>query len=412
MAVEPMVDGIIALLRVNLIANTVLINDAHIGDTVIYVDNAFRFHKFDTILIMDNNAQQDDSGILTGAEFHTVDANFYDTNAITLKEPLEKDFLVSDNGRIQKTIKKAILYEKDVLYGDRQVVNFDFVAICVEPENLSREWLATRLIGGEFRMSIMVYVKSGGAGEDEEYAQRVCNAYADATAKVLMGNLHLDFSIDEVPLVRDASAGDTGVYIGCNVAHHWTPESMECHDAEVQDNFGAQQLLKIVWPGSSSSSSSSQSSPLSMSSASSSSLTSLSSLTISNTSSNSSQTETSETSQSSTSSESWSSQSISTTEATSQSSTSTSKSSVSSISSMNGGACWIEFGRPLLRGFKMKDKAMLRKKKVYVYDSRVENVEYGTTQKGSVLLKAARLTWFGKETEAYEFPQIGTGQQE
>ena len=46
-----------------------------------------------------------------------------------------------------------------------------------------------------------------------------------------------------------------------------------------------------------------------------------------------------------------------------------------------------------------------------MYDSRVDSVEYGTVQKGSVFLKAARISWFGKETELYSFPQVGKGSE-
>lgn len=402
MAVEPLVDGVIDLFRFNLVANTRLIQDAHAGDTFLMVDNALRFNRKDVILLMDNNATQDQSGNLSGAEFHTVSRDFYDTNRISLEEPLEKDFLVADYGRIQKTIKRAILYEKDVLYGDRQVLNFDFVAICVEPDTMSEEWLAVQLLGAEFRLTFMVYAKSGGDSESEEYALRVVTAYADAIRKLMMGNIHLDFAIEEVPLVADAYAGDTGVYIGCSIADDWTPDAIgPCQDVEVQDNFGAQQLLNVVWAGSSSSSASqsSQSSLVLETSSSMSSATSGSSLA------------SSITSESSASSESWSSQSVSTTEGTSQTTTSGSDSSESSTSSRGGGACWIALDAPLKRDFKMKDKAVLRKKKRYTYDSRVENIEYGSTQKGSVFLKAARISWYGKETEVHNFPQVGLGRQ-
>ena len=66
---------------------------------------------------------------------------------------------------------------------------------------------------------------------------------------------------------------------------------------------------------------------------------------------------------------------------------------------------------PLGKNFRVQDKAVLRKKKIYTYDSRIENTEYGVVQKGSVIMKAARLTWYGKVTEAYNFPQVGTGRK-
>jgi hypothetical protein len=405
-AVEPMVDGMIDLLKVNLIANTFLIQDAHVGDKVLYVDNSFRFNKFDWILLLDNKSSQEQiSGDLSGVEFHKIIKHFQGTNVLYLNEPLNKDFLVNDNARIQKTIKKAILYEKDILYGDRQVINCDFVAICVEPDSKSQDWLATRLLGTETNLSIMIYVKCGGLGEEEEYAMRVCNAYADATNKLLLGNIHLDMSLDEVPLVRDAHVGDTGVYIDCDVVSEWIP-GIACLDYEVQDTHGANQLLTIVDPDAiayTSSSSSSSSLSSTAKEATSSSSWSSSSFTLSESSISSGE------SSSSVSSESWSSQSIFIEESSSKTSESSLSSSISSLSSVGGNACWVELNGPLRRNFLVADKAVLRRKKRYTYDSRISSITYGTTQKGSVFMKAAKLQWFGKEAESFNFPQVGTG---
>ena len=58
---------------------------------------------------------------------------------------------------------------------------------------------------------------------------------------------------------------------------------------------------------------------------------------------------------------------------------------------------------------RVRDHAVLRRKKRYMYDSRVDNAEYGTVQKGSVFLKAGRLSWFGKETWKEWFPQVNKG---
>lgn len=64
---------------------------------------------------------------------------------------------------------------------------------------------------------------------------------------------------------------------------------------------------------------------------------------------------------------------------------------------------------PLVNDYLVSNKAVLRRKVRYMYDSRVTNIEYGSTQKGSAMLKAARLTWVGKETKGYDFPQVGKG---
>jgi hypothetical protein len=404
-AVEPMIDGMIDLLRVNLIANTVLTQDAHQNDRVLHVDNSVRFRKHDYILLMDNlSARTSVSGELSGVEFLRVSKDFQGTDVLYLDSPISKDYLVSDQARIQKTIKKAILYEKDILYGDREVINVDYVAICVEPDSKSQEWLATRLLGTDTKISIMVYVKCGGLGDEEEYAMRVCSAYADAINQLLLGNIHIDITLDETKLVRDANIGDRGVYIDCGVADDWVP-GIECLDYEVQDNYGANQLMKIVETGTymKSSSSSSESSRSTSAPTLHSSYSSSSSSLVSESSNSSS-------GSSASSSSSWSSQSVFEDESSSQTSVSDSSSSVSSSSSI-GGICWVELNAPLTKDFLMKDKAVLRRKKRYTYDSRISDITYGMTQKGSTFMKAAKMSWFGKEAEAFQFPQPGLGRQ-
>jgi len=400
--IETLVDGMREFLKKNLIANTPLIQDALKGDTEIHVENNGRFNKFDNIVIMDNNATySSDAGGYAGIEFHTVFDDITQTGVIKLSKPLGKGFLVSDNGRIQKTIKDTFLLEKDVLYGDRGVIAFDQVAICVEPESTTNEWLALQgLLGNEYRFSIIVYVKAGGLGDQEEYAQRICNTYGDIINKLMVENIHLDLSVDETPLVCDGCAGSSHVWIAKSVAHLWPPDA--CKNYEVQDNFHAQQLLCLLNPdaGSSSSSGSTCESCLSESSLASSVNSSQSSQSSINSSGSSS------------SSSSHSSSFSSPTESESSGSSSTSSegySSSSSTSSLMTGRYKIYLNTSLWRTMRVKDHAVLRRKKRYMYDSRVDSTEYGTVQKGSAFLKAGRLSWFGKETWQKGFPQVNRG---
>jgi hypothetical protein len=74
-----------------------------------------------------------------------------------------------------------------------------------------------------------------------------------------------------------------------------------------------------------------------------------------------------------------------------------------------GGASIIYLSSPLRHNYRVQDKAVLRRTIRYMYDSRASNAEFGNTQKGSAMLKGARLEWFGKETQDYVFPQVGKG---
>lgn len=63
----------------------------------------------------------------------------------------------------------------------------------------------------------------------------------------------------------------------------------------------------------------------------------------------------------------------------------------------------------LANSYDINEYAVLTRKDRYMYDSRVDNIEYGTVQKGSAFIRAARLNWFGKETQEFRFPQQSKG---
>ena len=53
--------------------------------------------------------------------------------------------------------------------------------------------------------------------------------------------------------------------------------------------------------------------------------------------------------------------------------------------------------QPLEFGYSLSNYAVLRKHGRYFYDSRVDGVDIGEIQKGSAILRAARLNWFGND---------------
>lgn len=375
-SMESLVDGMIALLKQNLVGHTVLIRNVAAGSTEIQVDNTLRFDRNDNICIFDNNAVfNQDENLATGMEYHQIKDFIVNSNTLVLTAPLEKDFFISDDARIQKTIKNTLIYAKDILYGDREVIPFDQVAITVEPERLTPEWMALRMMSDEFRMSINIYVKSAGSPEQVERNMRIRDAYATAIFNLLMQNIHLDLNLDEIPLRRNALMGENYVYINDSEAENWPVDL--CPRYEIKDNFGTNQDLTVI-----SCYSSSQSS-LSSTDLSSTDYSSLSSSSISSKSSSSN--------------------------SSSTSNTFSSISSISSSSSDEDDLHKVCLNHNLSRNYLLKDKAVLRRIIRYMYDSRVADIEYGTVQKGSAILKAARLTWWGKETRIYNFPQVGKG---
>ena len=561
--IGPLAEGLIDLLKRYLIAYTKISEDAFIGDKKIKVNNSIRFRAGEQIILFDDNSIFDnDSGERIGVEFNEVAIDATETEEIVLKNKLKNDWLLENNARLQKVIANSVLEPGDIYYGDREAITFNEVAVCVEPESKSSEWMALGgLAGYEYRIGILVYVKAAGSGDprDEDRAARVCHLYADAIEDLLIRNIHVDVTVSEVPIIENVFAGQDYVIIPLRNAGDWPPDF--CGRYEVQDNFNAFQRIALLdcYPSSSSSSSSSSSHQVSgtyfidfessekhtylpetllvndvwwdferslIGSGVNDKKDGLRSLRMSpifgepaffetsnnktdgigtvsfylsvygfdfwhsmplrvqysqdngaswndimvisppfptilthfsetinlqgsvkirffvesdfplnarrinidniqitgqddwlssSSSSSSSQSSSSSsthlmTTSSSSSSISSSSSSSSTSETSSSSSlSSTGISSSSSSSSIGGEGHMICISHPSPYDFNVSDFAVLRRKERYMYDSRVDNVEYGTVAKGSYLLKASKLSWFGKETRVISFPQIGLG---
>ena len=93
MSIELIVDGIIDLIKKNLIAKTDLLLDASAGDTIINVKNAYRFHKDEEIVLIDwgyNNEDHQHYQIFEYAEIKRI----IDTKHIELKSSLLDKFKV------------------------------------------------------------------------------------------------------------------------------------------------------------------------------------------------------------------------------------------------------------------------------------------------------------------------------
>ena len=79
------------------------------------------------------------------------------------------------------------------------------------------------------------------------------------------------------------------------------------------------------------------------------------------------------------------------------------------ISSILSSPPRVVLDRALTYSYKVADKALFRKRVRYIYNSLVSDVDLGFLQRGSAVYKAARLTWWGRETGDYKFDQTTHG---
>ena len=346
MPVVEIVDGIIDLIRKNMIAQTPLTLDGVSGSTIIAVENSFQFADGQEIIFIDNGYNVPDDPHYQIFEYSRI-KQVIDTTTVELFDELEGDWLISRGSFIQKTIGSSPLYTDRVYYGDRDVIPSEEMSITVEPLSMSNEWIYIQ--GGlseEYRVSITVY----GKDVNTEGGMRVLNKYVDALYLLFMSNIHIDINNYESPLLYDVNEGDTTVYVSDTIENReyfklsseltgdcdpfvGTPPTIALYD--VQDNKYTDIDMQVV--------------------------------------------------------------------------------DIQPAEHVDGGEMAITFNRPLLtrcqcdptpdKQYLVSEYAVLRKQGRYIYDSRVDNLEYGLIQKGSAFIRAARLNWFGKEVEEFRFPQ-------
>jgi hypothetical protein len=299
---ELIVDGLIKYMQKNMVARQAILQEAPSGSNIIKVDNTINFNDTEEI------ALANDSGDI---EFHSI-LYVADSNTIVTVNPLVFSMGPSNGAIVQKAIGNVPLYEDKILFGDREVIPIEEgVAVTVDPDNLSNEWIGVPgLLSEEYSVTMMVYVK----GDEFELAKRVSMKYARAIYNLLNTKVHMDIVLDETPITQDLSMGDTIITIPSTES--WQPDDALRY--EVQDNDNVEIDLAIV-------------------------------------------------------------DVISPTE--------------------------IRVNRPVLYNYNSANKLKLIRRAVYIYDSRITGIEYGTVSKSNTLFKAARLSWFGKQTEDYRFPQ-------
>jgi hypothetical protein len=259
--IEELADGMVHLLQKFLCASTKIMANVNAGDRVIKVDNSFRFIPGEEVLLRNERTVwlQDQSRYNNEVEYHVIE-DVISTTEIRLKNPVAKGILTSDKSVVQKCLRRAMVFPSDIMFGDRAIVTWDQIGICVEPESRSGQWLTINgNLSDEWKLSILVYVKIAGTAEKplrgaEELAHRACARYCDAIRNLLSTNIHLDVAIDDVPLVRDAQPGDEKIYIPASLSSGWTPDFQTLY--ELQDNYQSQWGLTIVGAPSSSTSSS------------------------------------------------------------------------------------------------------------------------------------------------------------
>jgi len=73
--------------------------------------------------------------------------------------------------------------------------------------------------------------------------------------------------------------------------------------------------------------------------------------------------------------------------------------------SFSGGEMCLTTSCPFSEEILKSEFGIAIRMKRYFYDSRIDSVTFGKTQKGSAVLRAAELSWFGKEVNELSFPQ-------
>jgi hypothetical protein len=316
MNIEGIIDSLLDLIRIELIAKTNLSVNASIGDTTLTVVNSFHFQAGQEIVLIDYNYNVEGTSHYKVYEYAVV-KSVTNTTTIVLESPLQSNWLLSDQSFIQKTIAHSPLYENNLLYGDREVIPTDEVAITVEPVSLSNDWIY--LQGGlseESRLKISIY----GQDISTEHGLRILNKYTKAVYDLLNTSLHLNVNDYQTPITRDINVNDGSFYI-CNTTTN-DEEFIVGKSYAFQDNDSP----RCAWY------------------------------------------------------------------------------EITSKSYVGDEICLVVdclMNKQILKS----EYGLAIRMKRYLYDSRVDSLTFGVIQKSSAILRAAELSWFGKEVNEISFPQ-------
>jgi hypothetical protein len=317
MNIEGIVDSIIDVIKKELIAKTDLSSDALIGDTTISVVNSFHFYAGQEIVLIDWGYNDSTSAHYQIYEYAVV-KSVTDTTTVVLASALEGNWTTANQSFIQKTIAHSPLYDHNVLYGDREVIPTDEIAIAIEPVSLSNDWLYVQ--GGlseESRLTITIY----GQSVETEEGLRILNKYTKAVYDTLNGSLHLNVNDYQTSISRDINANSNSFCI-CNTVKN-DEEFAVGESIALQDNDSPRCITYEILS-----------------------------------------------------------------------------------KSYSGDEICLVVDDLFIDQFLKSEYGVAIKTNRYLYDSRVDSVTFGKIQKGSAILRAAELSWYGQEVNEMSFPQF------
>lgn len=248
--VTEITESLINVIKKNMIAKTELTSDGLAGQTTIYVTNAFQFRDGEEIVLIDYDYDLEGEKHYAQMEYAKI-KTVVNTTEILLESALQDSWYTAKSSFIQKTIGHSPLIEKHVYYGDREVISTEYMAITIEPVNLSNEWMY--LQGGlneTYQFKITIYGKSLNTDD----GKRIIDKYADAVYQLLIDNLHFAIDNYDCQLQQNASIGDTQVVIldtpkNREMIKPYTPLTPEVYEYPygfmLQDNYHTSCWIKI-----------------------------------------------------------------------------------------------------------------------------------------------------------------------
>ena len=196
MAMEEVLDSIRRIIRRWTLTTTLLTQDGLMGDTTLKVVSTRRFFPNDEILI--RNIDED-------VEMPLVIDQVIDKNTLTLKSPLQFDWLMSENASVIKLIHNNFV--KSYHIGEPSVLSLnELPAITVNGTSRSSEWYTIRTTKEKYDIEIAVYVADGAQEEGYRFLLRTI----DLIQKGLKNNVFpLVNDYVETSLLTDAAIGDS-----------------------------------------------------------------------------------------------------------------------------------------------------------------------------------------------------------
>lgn len=197
MSMLEILDGVRKIIHKWVNTATRLTSNVNVGDTVLYVENSYRFNAGDDIIIKNGDLYEVDLHI------ESVDNS---VNTITLSSGVQNSHSLSDGVVIKAIYGRCV---QGIYIGDREILP-KFPCITVNGVSRSSEWMTLESTKERYEIEVSVFVQASTQEEGYKFLLTITDIIQQGLKRNIMPLVN-DFDI--ISLAQDVTSGDSVIYV-------------------------------------------------------------------------------------------------------------------------------------------------------------------------------------------------------